>query len=176
MTDIFFTADTHFKHKRICGYSNRPFATLEEHDEALIENWNKVVPKGGRVYHLGDFAMTWKKEEVGEINRILGRLNGQVHLICGNHDREAVKSANFVWQGDYKSITLAEQKIILFHYCIRSWHHLGRGSWHLFGHSHGNLDVKGCGKCMDVGVDCHAYRPISFDEIKSEMDAKEIVS
>ena len=45
-------------------------------------------------------------------------------------------------------------------------------------HDHGSLvDDNGKevpGRCIDVGVDCHNYRPISFDEIKSIMDKKEI--
>ena len=176
MNEPFFTSDTHWFHKNICEYSKRPFSSIEEHDEALIENWNKKVPKGSTVYHAGDFAMTWKKQEVTKVNKLLSRLNGTIHLILGNHDRDAVKNAKFAWIGDYKSIKVGDQKIVIFHYCIRSWHHSHRGSWMLFGHSHGNLSVEGCGKCIDVGVDCWDYAPVSFDEIVSAMHKKEIVT
>lgn len=50
-------------------------------NEALVENWNKVVPEDGIVFHLGDFAFggssVW--------NEIIPRLNGQIYLIMGNH-------------------------------------------------------------------------------------------
>ena len=51
-------------------------------DEALINNWNSVVGKDDIVFHLGDFAFApnWRWKE------ILGRLNGHIHLILGNHD------------------------------------------------------------------------------------------
>ena len=63
------------------GHPLRPFSTIEEHDETIIANWNKVVPKDARVYVLGDVAQ--KKSDISKI----GRLNGSRKiLIAGNHD------------------------------------------------------------------------------------------
>ena len=53
---IFFTSDSHFFHENIMKFCHRPFKTIEEQDQTLIENWNKVVPQDGLVFHLGDFA------------------------------------------------------------------------------------------------------------------------
>lgn len=49
-------------------------------DEALIENWNKVVAPTDRVYVLGDLAM--KKQHI----KTVGRCNGKKVLVKGNHD------------------------------------------------------------------------------------------
>ena len=49
----------------------------------MITRWNSVVSKDDIVYHLGDFAFG-SKEIVG---RLVGRLNGRIRLILGNHDR-----------------------------------------------------------------------------------------
>lgn len=83
----FITADTHFGHSNIIGYCNRPFSDVKEMDGALIQNWNSVVGKGDVVYHLGDFAMG-KKDF---ITNIVSRLNGEIHLIKGNHDSRSNK-------------------------------------------------------------------------------------
>jgi calcineurin-like phosphoesterase family protein len=67
--------------KKADGHPLRPFSTIEEHDETIIANWNKVVPTDAKVYILGDVAQ--KKSDIAKI----GRLNGSRKiLIAGNHD------------------------------------------------------------------------------------------
>ena len=87
---LFFTSDTHFGHERIIQYCNRPFKDAAEMNEALIRNWNAVVPPDGTVFHLGDFAMGMDQDRtVG----ILSRLNGTIYLVAGNHDRHSLPPA-----------------------------------------------------------------------------------
>lgn len=177
MTNTFFTSDHHFYHENILEYSRRPFASLEEMHESLIENWNRVVKRGDLVYYLGDFSMTWKKPDQDKVEKILARLNGSKHLIRGNHDRDpCINAKGWSWVGDYKRAVVQKQRIIMFHYCIRSWHGIHRGSWHLYGHSHGSLRDNGGGKCMDVGVDCNDYTPVSYETIEAYMSTRNITS
>lgn len=58
----------------------RPWDNTDEMDEALIENWNKVVTPEDEVYVLGDVTMNRKALPT------IGRCNGRKHLIKGNHD------------------------------------------------------------------------------------------
>jgi calcineurin-like phosphoesterase family protein len=83
MTLRFFTSDTHFGHKNIIKYSNRPFADVSHMNEALIENWNALVSPEDTVYHLGDVALgPWE-----DWDKVLTRLNGYKVLVVGNHER-----------------------------------------------------------------------------------------
>lgn len=73
---IFFTSDTHFSQKRTLELSKRPFKSVEEMDQTIIDNWNSVVKPNDTVYHLGDF---------GNAN-IRKKLNGHIRLITGNYE------------------------------------------------------------------------------------------
>ena len=52
-----FIADTHFSHKNIIKYAGRPYATVEEMNESLIDNWNQCVDADDQVFFLGDFGL-----------------------------------------------------------------------------------------------------------------------
>lgn len=79
----FFTSDTHFWHRNILKYSNRPFDSVEDMNEAIIANWNEAVSSEDTVYHLGDVALgPWSEWEA-----VLSRLNGYKILVVGNHER-----------------------------------------------------------------------------------------
>lgn len=178
---IWFTADTHFNHANIVEYSSRPFRDLEEMTEAIIERWNDCVAAGDTVYHLGDFALSWGKKHAEVIDGILRRLRGQKWLITGNHDRDEVtKNPRWCKVTPYYEIKVDrggvhKQRIVMCHYAMKVWNQNHRGSWMLHGHSHGNLAYSG-GKTMDVGVDCHDFRPISIDEVEKEMAWRNVVS
>lgn len=180
-----FTSDTHFGHANIIKYCNRPFKDAEEMNEILIQNWNSVVKDGDFVYHLGDFAMGVGDE--GKKNRfsanIRRRLNGEIDYILGNHDPNWTKefcdchgtpvdNPGFLRASHYQEVRVHGQKIILFHYGMRTWHHDLRGVWQVYGHSHTQL--KPYGKSCDVGVDEWNFTPVSFDQLKAFMDNREI--
>lgn len=56
MGKTYFIADLHFGHKNCLSYDARPFTTIEEHDQALINNWNSVVCIDDDVWILGDIS------------------------------------------------------------------------------------------------------------------------
>ena len=90
MPNVFLISDTHFLHsnfltfKKADGSFVRPFSSVEEVDELMRSNWNRVVSKGDKVYHLGDVAMNKRGLQ------LMDGLNGSKVLIKGNHDREEI--------------------------------------------------------------------------------------
>lgn len=161
-----------FGHVNCLKHDNRPFKTIEEHDAAIIDNWNSVVGPKDEIYHLGDFCFRNDKS----VGWYLDQLHGRIHLIRGNHDdKEAWKKRSLFSSADEaKYLRIDNEKIFMLHYACRTWRNSHHGSWHLFGHSHGNL--KSCpschigdGKSLDVWVGGHDYKPWNFDEVKAYM-------
>jgi len=173
MSNVFFTADTHFHHSNaLQAFRKGLFDSVDAMDEHLISAWNDKVKKpSDRVYHLGDVGLG--RPEF--LLTILSKLNGQIYLIRGNHDRTAEHNLcknRFVWIKDYFNLKIGEQKICLSHYAFRTWECKKYGSWHLHGHSHGNLPELPGELSFDVGVDCWDFAPVSYDEVRAKMQAK----
>jgi calcineurin-like phosphoesterase family protein len=76
-----FTSDHHFGHANIIKYCDRPFADVDEMNEALVANWNRLVGETDTVYYLGDFSL-----KLSIMERYAPRLKGRKILIAGNHD------------------------------------------------------------------------------------------
>ena len=174
--NLFFTSDTHFFHGRIIELCNRPFHSVEEMNEALITNWNRVVPRDGVVFHLGDFAFGGPDEW----NSILDRLNGEIHLILGNHDMRMARTEvmdRFSEVTLQKIISVDGRNILLNHYPFLCYSGENRGEWQLFGHIHsGEHNDSGADiprlrhlfrTQYDVGVDNNRFTPLSYGELES---------
>ncbi len=167
---IWFTADTHYSHANIIrpDFCNRPYADVEEMNEALIENFNECVKPGDTCYHLGDFSFARNPAEV------FNRLNGNKLLVLGNHDWKRLRELrklSWGWIKDVYFLRVAGTKIWLNHFAQRAWPSAHHGSLHLYGHSHGSLPD--FGRSTDVGVDAWDYRPVHLDEILALMNGRE---
>lgn len=177
MGQIFFTSDHHFGHANIIQFSKRPFKNTAEMNRGMIDRWNEKVKPTDEVYHLGDFGLT---KDVELIGKILDELHGTKYLIAGNHEGAAMSNRKkFKWIKDYHELKVKDtekengiQRIILFHYAMRVWRGDSRGNWHLYGHSHGNLPDLEDRLCFDIGVDCHDFYPLSYEEVKKIMQTK----
>ncbi len=180
--ETYFTSDTHFGHRNIIKYSNRPFPwcgdnncksckqcreAVEEMDETMINNWNEVVGKHDHIWHLGDYAFApeWRMKQIHD------RLNGKKHLLLGNHDDHNKMRAIWEHVGSYRELRIDKTFVVLCHYAMRVWNKSHRGSLMLYGHSHGTLP--GTSQSLDVGVDCWDFKPVNLEQIKERMKTLE---
>lgn len=173
MSQTLFTSDPHFFHRNILRFQphTRPYATIEEHNDALIKQWNSQVGPDDLVYELGDMFFTYSKRKMKEI---LDQLNGTIILILGNHDeREAMEKTGrfYAIHDSYHEVTIDEQLYVLCHYPIHEWRNIQHGAIHLYGHVHGRqLPDLPKGRSMDVGVDTHPQNGLyTIDDINRLM-------
>lgn len=179
----FYLADTHWGHKNCMAFDNRPFSSVEESDQVLISNWNDAVNIDDDVYILGD--LSWYN--VTKTTDIIKGLNGNKHLLVGNHDGRFLKNKDFrdcfVEITYYKELDLGDgKKLILSHYPMPFFNGQFRGNWHFYGHVHNsqqwnmieNLkriqeEERGAGTCdmINVGVmmEYMKYTPRTFNEV-----------
>jgi calcineurin-like phosphoesterase family protein len=170
MPNTWFTADFHLGHTNIIRYCNRPFATVEEMDQAIVERLNASVKRDDVLYFLGDFCMGGQQRIFAYRRRIHCK---KIFAVPGNHDKQACKlKEEFSWLDNLAEVSIHGQSIVVCHYALRVWNRSNRGSWHLYGHSHGRLPEAPNSLSMDVGVDTHNFRPWHRDEIADIMTKK----
>jgi calcineurin-like phosphoesterase family protein len=160
---LFFTSDHHFGHAGARSFYRRPFASVSEMDQQMIDRWNSVVAPGDRdeVWHLGDVAVRQSPERVASLLRAL---HGRKHLVTGNNDDAAV-TASGGWQSvqPYAEVTVETANLVLCHYPFRTWRNMHQGWLNLHGHSHGKL--KPLPRQFDVGVDVWDFQPVMLSTI-----------
>ena len=170
----FFTSDLHFGHSNIIRFCDRPFATADEMDAALIKNWNARVHAHDAVWVIGDVSFHHPQRTF----EILNELKGFKKLVLGNHDKSIRKQKhlrdcfNEVVDG-FKEIYLQDEDVhtphfaVMCHYPMLSWNKSFYGALHLHGHMHNRQPIKDGEtlRRMDVGVDAHQYQPISLLEV-----------
>lgn len=141
MSEAFFIGDTHFGHKNIINYSAKyrltldkvPFATIQEHDEALVERWNATVGPKDKVIHCGDFCFGARNLPIAS------RLNGRKQLVMGNHDHYA--SADYLKYFEKLSGAVQFESIIVTHIPVHI-NQMGRFWMNIHGHLHHEVVLK----------------------------------
>lgn len=152
ISKIWFTADTHFGDQRTLELSRRPFSSCLDMDNSIIKEWNSVIKENDIVYHLGDF---------GNID-VLKRLNcKKLYLLPGNYDTNICNTLDTRLE-----IISSNHLISYIGMTFRLVHapedSIGVG-FYLFGHIHKLQMIKQNG--INVGVDCHNFKPIDWSTI-----------
>lgn len=192
---IFLSSDSHFYHNNVIRYCTRPFATVEEMNEAMVKEWNSVVGPDDTVYYLGDFSLAFRAVEIFSF-----RLNGRKLIVPGNHDfchsyhkksrsvenREKwlQKYRDYGWEILPEQTTLDIPGLATFNLChhpysgqyeltngdkYARWRPVDDGRILLNGHVHETWKTRRSPKgtlMINVGVDVWNFRPVSVEQLK----------
>lgn len=176
------TSDLHFHHSNIIKYSPESrghFTSVEEMNEAIVENINSKVREDDILIIAGDVCFA--KPEVGV--EFLKRINGFKKIVWGNHDKKLRDSSVFqqsrgmmgvVWEGDYlefkHNFEGKHYPVVVSHFPFLTWDRAGHGSCHFFGHCHTpkskNLPR---GRSQDIGMDSNDMMPYDLDDLVQKM-------
>ena len=165
---IFVTSDTHFGSKRTLELSRRPFRNVDDMDWRLVENWNRVVHPGDKVFHLGDFGDTkWVRY-----------LNGDITLLYGNYERKDIADGKLIkedlrvfrkaYDKKYLPVAIEDDLYIMSHEPLNGiggrTDYIEDKPMVLYGHIHARQKIKPFG--TDVGVDGANYTPMSLADVR----------
>ncbi len=163
---IFYTADQHFGYAEVIEKAARPFASVEEMDEALINNWNAAVSDDDTVYLIGDIGGHCTPLPAEQ----LSRLRGHKHLIRGNHDTCIEEQQRlldyFETVTDFLETDDGERHITMCHYPLV---YIQNGCM-IHGHIHnmkkeGYRVLRDLPRVLNAGVDINGYRPVTLQQL-----------
>ena len=180
-----WTADMHLGHRRIIELAHRPFGSLDEMNETIIQRWNAVVSDVDTVWVLGDVAMG----PIDESLAMCARLKGRKVLVCGNHDRAwsgyyGKREKQAAWVERYRvdggfaeildSVATVDlpglsTPVSVCHFPYEGDSHgedryveyrpVDNGDWLIHGHVHDSWQVRG--RQINVGVDVWDFTPVA---------------
>ena len=188
--DRWYTSDLHFGHVNLIKKGHRPYASLDEMHDVLIEGWNSVVSPGDEVWVLGDYALRPYEESLA----FTPLLNGTKVLVPGNHDgcwagkftardhplRAIAIQSLYTRIAGFSAIEdnpqphlIAGERVALSHFPYEAdhtdvvrfpeWRPIDYGGWLLHGHLHEMWRQHG--RQINVGVDAWGMRPVHIETI-----------
>jgi calcineurin-like phosphoesterase family protein len=196
---IWFTSDQHFGHENIIKFCHRPYDTVCDMDEDLIDCWNQSIAPHEKVYHLGDFTLGTE----AHARSYFRRLNGDIRILgtAWHHDSRWLPIWNLLDAGPHAKVGTSSffsgsslkvkilpplhvlefhelgtgkypLAITLCHYPLAVWDRSHYGAWCLHGHEHQRHRSKLDGYIFNVGVDVNNYAPVLLADIVDRMMEK----
>lgn len=178
----FFFSDPHFFHKKLIrgtegnfGEHARPFDTIEEHNETIVNNWNSVVKNNDVVWVLGDCVFAGKENLV-----IFERLKGKKRLVLGNHDTGS-KDKYMKYFEKVEGAVEYGADIILTHIPVHPQCLVGRWRLNIHGHTHGDIirdtryassNARPDPRYICVSLEQTGYFPLTYNQVMEKVKEK----
>ena len=150
MSRKLYISDLHLGHINVTkagkDFDNRGFKDLDEMHDFITNKWNANVERGDHVFLIGDVCWQLDNRNSGYYKELLKNLNGNKHLILGNHDKKIPQdfAPLYVEVCDYKEVqdvvNFSNKRVILSHYYMPFYNHHYRNAIMLHGHSHNSAE------------------------------------
>lgn len=171
-----FTSDWHLGHRRaVEDFGHRPYSSVEEMDDAIIENMFTGIKKNDMIFFLGD--LYWNIDSFWKMYNQIPK-GVRFFWILGNHDEKQAKQhfRHFEKVDHLMETKIAGNHVVMCHYPMRSWNRSHYNSWQLYGHHHigGHYepDSKELGKQLNVNLEYHDFKPWTEEEIEAYMSRR----
>jgi calcineurin-like phosphoesterase family protein len=171
--NIWLTSDTHFNHTNILSFEDKEgtafrgslFDDVNHMNETMINNWNRVVQPGDKVYHLGDVFFGSKDK----FKVMWPRLNGSKRLVVGNHDDIKFLSAGGFFRKVFMWRLFKEFDMLLTHVPIHE-SSFRKVNFNVHGHIHQQESPTPMHHC--VCVEHTNYTPVNIETVRDTLKRK----
>lgn len=167
--NIWFVSDHHFLHHNVLNFTTasgaklRPFNSLDDMHDEIIEKHNAVVKPDDVVYMGGD--VTWKTNRSAAA--LINALNGQKRLVIGNHDDVNFLIKTGAFHRFYLWKYFPEYDFIFSHVPLHE-RDLKRTKFNVHGHTH-DLVINDR-RYMNVCLEQTRFRPVHIDQVKRTLN------
>lgn len=171
----YLTSDLHLGHENIIDHCNRPFTSIDEMNETLIDNWNSCVDERDVVFFLGDLG---KFAGQDQLHHWLDQLNGRIVFIQGNHDKPE-RYTTGVNTHQYYILQNGNREFCLTHSpenAPKYWN-----DWIIHGHHHNN-DLENYpllhpeNKTVNISIELTNYKPIEESQLLELLDRNQKIT
>lgn len=157
----YYIADLHF------GCQNKYEGRTLEHDQLIIDNWNRIVTNADTVYILGDIGRVGSNKDNEYLCKCISVLKGKKVCVLGNHD-DGLKDIRlrqlFTEVCDRKEIIDSysgiNHKLVLLHSPELFWANQHKGAVLLYGHLHTTYEWEMYKKCLKDVNDFFEYKTL----------------
>ena len=157
-------SDLHLRHANIIKYCNRPFASAEDMDLALMTAWESAVADDDMVLNGGDIALAGSLRESDRT--AIRDAPGRKLFVVGNHDFNR-KSGLLDASGHNMASGLlpieTDPPMVLTHLPMGA---LPRSWVNLYGHVHNNEPLRETPH-INVCVEHTEYRPLRLESLRT---------
>ena len=168
----FFTADLHFGHNNVINFTYpdgtkcRPYDSVEDMEDAMVQAHNEIVKPTDKVYMLGDIAFNARGLEK------VKQMNGIKILVKGNHDQLKLNKYVDVFK-DVRGCHVMNG-LVFTHIPIHV-DQLGRFGCNVHGHLHGSKVMQGDKidpRFLCVSVEHTDLKPLEFEDMVERIVAQ----
>ena len=170
---VWVTSDTHFSHKNIIQYANRPFSSIEEMDNALVQSWNEHIAPDDIVIFCGDFCFCRTAAAKEKTIFWASQLNGSKLIVKGNHDYKKIRYTECGFKAEFYQLFNFGR----FLFCHRPDQ---LNEWHkdydfvFYGHTHQNYPLETYDNCINVCLDANDLKPIDITDFFTSKEIEEL--
>lgn len=192
---IWFVSDLHLGHDKPFILRPRKYGNIKEAYQHTHEMIQEHVGPNDILFNLGDVVIGAGDSSLSYAQRIVHYPCKQQYFIWGNHNAGVQSlydecrqnlallsddieiyplnypNSPFIFLGHYAEVSIDGINVVLTHYPIASWHHIGKGAYHIHGHCHRNLKEDTDIKRLDVGWEWKR-RPVEWNEIVRELSPR----